>query len=263
MYNYSFTQWLLFFYIYCFVGWCIESTIVSIEKRKFVNRGFLRSPFLPIYGFGAIVILFVSLPVRKSPVMVYICGMVGTTVLEYFTGWLMETTLKMRYWDYSGQKFNIKGRICITSSLFWGLLSLFLTYVLHSPVEYFVTKGLNFTGVVTVDIIISCIFVSDTVYAFKTALDINKILEKVTAIRKEISANTEQLEKMVAEKIEDSETINNLKIRIEELKAELSGTKQKLGFFKTDFIKAHPTAKSKFNEALVELREAIETRKNK
>lgn len=111
MYSYSFIQWLLFFYIYCFVGWCIESTIVSVDSRKFVNRGFVRGPVLPIYGFGAIVILFVTIPVKESPVLVYVLGAIGTTILEYITGWLMERMFKMKYWDYSDCKFNLKGYI--------------------------------------------------------------------------------------------------------------------------------------------------------
>ena len=66
MYTYNILQWLAFFFIYCFIGWCIESTIVSIERKKIVNRGFLKLPLLPIYGSGAIIILIVCLPVRDS-----------------------------------------------------------------------------------------------------------------------------------------------------------------------------------------------------
>ena len=53
VYDYSLWQWVLVFYLYCFLGWCFESTVVSVQQRHFVNRGFLRGPMLPIYGFGA------------------------------------------------------------------------------------------------------------------------------------------------------------------------------------------------------------------
>ncbi len=67
MYHYTFIQWLFFFYFYCFFGWIFESTYVSICKRKFVNRGFMRGPFLPIYGSGAIMMLVVSMPFSGQP----------------------------------------------------------------------------------------------------------------------------------------------------------------------------------------------------
>ena len=60
MYTYNLFQWMMFFFVYCFFGWCIESTIVSISKRRFVNRGFLRIPMLPLYGTGAVLILFLT-----------------------------------------------------------------------------------------------------------------------------------------------------------------------------------------------------------
>ena len=47
-YSYSAPQWLLVFFLYCVLGWCFESTVVSVKQRHFVNRGFLRGPMLPI-----------------------------------------------------------------------------------------------------------------------------------------------------------------------------------------------------------------------
>ena len=68
MYHYDLTQWLLFFFVYAFFGWIWESCYVSVRNKRWVNRGFLNGPFLPIYGFGAIAILWATLPVRNSPV---------------------------------------------------------------------------------------------------------------------------------------------------------------------------------------------------
>ena len=108
-FQYNLAQWLLFFYIYCFFGWCIESAYVSIHKKKFVNRGFMRGPFLPLYGSGAVMMLFVTIPVRDSLVLTYIFGAIGATILEYITGACMEALFKVRYWDYSHKPFNIHG----------------------------------------------------------------------------------------------------------------------------------------------------------
>ncbi|MGN0601094.1 MAG: EscU/YscU/HrcU family type III secretion system export apparatus switch protein [Oscillospiraceae bacterium] len=257
MYSYNILQWLIFFYIYCFIGWCIESAIVSVTSKKFVNRGFLRSPLLPIYGFGAIVILFVTLPVKDNPVLVYVFGMVGTTALEFITGWIMEKLLKMKYWDYSDRKFNVKGYICLKSSLFWGVLSLFLIYVIHNPIENMVL-GSPTVVLVIVDTAVSVLFVSDLVYAIRTALDVNKILAAITQIKEEIAKTKEEL----AERFEETEAAAQLNAKIEKLRAERKRHAEKLGFFKKDYILAHPTARSqRFNEALEDLREYLAKRK--
>ena len=68
MYVYTPGQWALLFFFYCFCGWVWESCYVSARQRQWVNRGFLHGPLLPIYGSGAIIILFVTLPVAD------ICG---------------------------------------------------------------------------------------------------------------------------------------------------------------------------------------------
>ena len=71
MYSYDFIQWLLFFYLYSFVGWVWESCYVSVKKGHWVNRGFLYGPFLPIYGFGAVTILISTMGVQDSPPKLY------------------------------------------------------------------------------------------------------------------------------------------------------------------------------------------------
>lgn len=250
MYSYTFIQWVLFFYIYCFVGWIIESTIVSVETKHFVNRGFLRGPFLPLYGFGALAILFSTLPFRDNPILVYFFGMLSTTVLEYFTGWLMESILKMKYWDYSKRKFNLKGRICLRSSLFWGFLSLFLIYMLHAAVEDFVLSLSN-AMLIAMFTVLTVFIVSDAVYAFKTAFDMNKFLAKMEDIRTELEEKAVLLEN----RVENSEYVQEIRSRVEELKAERREMVSRLGYFKRSLINAHPTAVSdKFNESLKELR---------
>ena len=137
---YTFSTWLFFFYFYCFLGWIWETCYVSVLKAKWVNRGFMRGPFLPIYGSGAIVVLIFTLPFRTSPGLVFVVGMVSTTILEYFTGVAMEQMFHVRYWDYSNQRLNLNGHICVTSSLAWGMFSVILTLYGHTPVERLVSR---------------------------------------------------------------------------------------------------------------------------
>ena len=139
-------------------GWCFESAYVSIKSKRLVNRGFMAGPFLPLYGCGAIMMLMVSKPFQENLVLVYIAGCLGATVLEYVTGVTMEALFKVRYWDYSKNKFNFQGHICLGSSLAWGGLTILMTEVIHKPVERLVLSipG-RYLGIIT--FCFRCIFV--------------------------------------------------------------------------------------------------------
>ena len=125
MHVYTTGQWVLLFFFYCFCGWVWESCYVSICQRRWVNRGFLNGPLLPIYGFGAIIILFATLPVEDNLYLVWLFGMLAATALEYVTGAAMEALFKVRYWDYSKHRFQLNGHICLSSSIAWGFFSIF------------------------------------------------------------------------------------------------------------------------------------------
>ncbi len=86
MYSYTIIQWLFFFYFYCFFGWCFESCYVSLKSKRWVNRGFMKGPFLPLYGSGALLLLVVSKAFIGDWCAGYIAGCIGATIFEYFTG---------------------------------------------------------------------------------------------------------------------------------------------------------------------------------
>lgn len=113
MQAYTVSQWFLFFFIYCFIGWVWESCYVSAKSGKWVNRGFLHGPALPIYGSGAIVILVSTIGVRESIPLIFLFGMISSTILEFVTGYCMERMFGVRYWDYSKKPFNLMGHICL------------------------------------------------------------------------------------------------------------------------------------------------------
>ncbi len=195
--QYAFTDWLLFFYIYCFLGWCIESTYVSIQKRKFVNRGFMRGPFLPIYGSGAIVMLFVTIPVRDNLFLTFLFGAIGASILEYFTGAAMEALFQVRYWDYSKQPFNLNGHICLGTSLAWGGLTILMVHVLHEPVER-VVLSLNPYLRQAAAFLLSIVIASDFALSFRAALDIKDMLAKMTKAREELEKIQTRLDAIIA-----------------------------------------------------------------
>lgn len=132
---YGMPRVMFLFFLFCNIGWVQESTIESLYRRRWINRGFLRGPYIPIYGFGGVTILLCCMPFRENGFLVYFVGMLACTTLEYFVGWFMETIFHKQFWDYSMLKITYKNRISLLSSLFWGLLSLFMVYILFGYVD--------------------------------------------------------------------------------------------------------------------------------
>lgn len=281
MYTYTLRQWLAFFYIYCFFGWMFESAYVSLKTGHFVNRGFLRIPMLPLYGSGAVMMLWVSLPVRDHLSLVYISGVVAATALEYVTGAVMEQLFKIRYWDYSSQRFQLHGYICLTSSIAWGFLTILMTEVIHQPVEGLILQAdqniLLFLVALT-----SIIFVLDGCESTKEALALGKSLETLTRLREEaeeLGARITALKEEAAEQLADirlsaaeriidmkSETAERISVKLSLLHSQLEETKKKQSillhhskirrFYHWGLLKGNPGAVSiKFADALKELKE--------
>lgn len=257
--DYSFFQWVLFFFIYCFFGWCFETTLVSLQEKHFVNRGFLRSPFLPIYGFGSLIMILAGKPFMHDPVKMFVCGALAATLMEYITGWLMELLFKTRYWDYSDCCYNISGRICAEATLLWGFMTLLVNYKVHIHIEVLVFK-LDPTLITVVDIILMAVFIADLIISAKSAIDVNNILKRMTEIREEIS----QLNAKLKENAEENPHIESIKQKIQQLQSEHSSVSERLNFLKKDLINAHPRARStKFNNALTELKIKIKEKSEK
>ena len=197
MYVYTLGQWLLFFYLYCFLGWVWESCYVSLKQRRWVNRGFLRGPLLPIYGFGAVLILWATLPVRGSLALIILLGMAAASALEYVTGAAMEALFKVRYWDYSNQPFNLNGHICLACSLAWGAFSILLVRVLHPPLEDLVLWLPGFlTDVLACGLTIYT--TADTVRSFQAAMDLREVLTRLTEENEDLRRLARRVEVMSA-----------------------------------------------------------------
>jgi len=99
---------VLLFFVYSFIGYVCEILYVSSIQRRFVDRGFLHGPICPVYGFGALLVIFLLKPVSHSIPILFISAVILTSVLEYFTGFLLETLFNTKWWDYSQYKFNIR-----------------------------------------------------------------------------------------------------------------------------------------------------------
>jgi uncharacterized membrane protein len=107
-----------------FAGWIIETVYRSSTEKKFVNAGFLSGPFLPIYGFGALIMTVINTEVQKfHGIFSWIITLLSPTLLEYFGSWAMEKIFKLKLWDYGNERFNLNGRICLKFSVIWAFLA--------------------------------------------------------------------------------------------------------------------------------------------
>lgn len=226
MYIHKVYQWVFIFFIYSFFGWIWETSFKSIQKRKFINRGFLNGPWLPIYGFGALIILFVTLPVQDNFVLVFLLGAIVASIFEFFVGYGMEKLFHARYWDYSHLPLNIKGYIALPISLVWGLFSLILVYIIDVPISRFVAQ-FSATQLIVLDIILAVLFVVDSVLSIIQALDLKTILKQLELPLEDKEKILKKAEKIVKRNpgllsrhheltINDIKTLlNDLKNRIE------------------------------------------------
>lgn len=255
MYSYEFRQWLSFFYLYCIFGWCFESVYVSLRQHRLVNRGFLKGPWLPLYGSGAITVLMITLPVQQTPGLVYVTGALGATVLELLTGEAMVKLFKVRYWDYSDQRFHYKGHICLSSSAAWGFLSLLMVYQIQPRAEAFIF-GLHKEVVSVSTFLITVCMVYDFSNAFREAMDLKEILEEAERVKAE-------LEKRAAEKkrLLEATSVFAKDAMAERLEKEMEQLEERMSRKAEWFLMQNPT--SRFMTAgldrTAEIRERIRT----
>jgi uncharacterized membrane protein len=137
--------------------------------------------------------LVVSMPFQDSIVKTYIAGCIGATVLEYVTGMIMEALFKVRYWDYSKLPFNIKGRVCLGTTLAWGLLTILMTELIHVPIETFML-AIPESVLNVVTLLLTVYIVADFTLSFKAAVDLRDVLVKMEQIKEEMLHIQKRLE---------------------------------------------------------------------
>lgn len=123
--------YIALFLIYSFIGWLTEVSAFLISDKKFVNRGFMVGPVVPIYGTGGILITLFLTRYYNEPVTLFCMAVIVCSLLEYFTSYLMEKLFKTRWWDYSNKKYNINGRICLNNLILFGIMGLIMIYLVN------------------------------------------------------------------------------------------------------------------------------------
>ena len=174
-------KYFLYFIIYSFLGWSLEMLWQSIKDKKAVNRGFLIGPLCTIYGWGVLAIIILIGTSTGDLLAVFLKAILVCSILEYSTSYIMEKLFKARWWDYSDEKFNINGRICLGTMIPFGLGGTFIIYFVHPIIEKFINGFSNNTLLITA-IIIFVIFLVDNIISFGV---LNKIKNQINSVKKD------------------------------------------------------------------------------
>ena len=175
--------YFLLFLTYSVFGYIFECAYCTIRnKRLILNRGFLVGPYLPIYGSGAVLMVLFLSKYTNNAFVVFIMGALMATVLEYITSFVMELFFKARWWDYSKEKYNINGRVCLLNTTLFGIGGVVMMYLINPVVLMALgnIKGtlLTIIGLIGITIFAFDIFVStSTIYKLRSSsIKINKEL---------------------------------------------------------------------------------------
>ena len=190
----------------------MESIFRSIIEKKIINTGFLRGPICPIYGIGALIMTTVLSSLSNNVFLLFISSVAVLTLLEYIVGVLLEKIFHTKYWDYSNHKINFQGRICLSNSIYWGILGVAFVKFIHPFIQEVIGK-INIDILYFVIAIASLVFIIDFVASIMKFKNIKSALERIEELNNEIKEKLREIAKeseKTTEKIAITENIQKL-----------------------------------------------------
>lgn len=217
-------MWFLYFIIYSFLGWICEVIYCSIPAKRFINRGFLKGPICPVYGFGAVFVIYIMTSLNiKSPILIFIFGGIIASIIEFIADLMLEYVFHTRLWDYSNRKFNIKGRVCLLNSTLFSILSLVLMSFIHPIIMSYIKMLSNRAIIITVTICM-LLLITDISRTVSEVINLNITLKNMNLLKelkKEFNKKEFKFIRLInafpqLEHKRYKEELNNLKIAIKE-----------------------------------------------
>ena len=244
--------YIMLFFIYSLAGWLIEMIPATIREKKFVDRGFLVGPYCPIYGCGVILITLLLQKYADDVVVTFFLSVIICGTLEYLTSYIMEKIFKARWWDYSNNKFNINGRICLETLVPFGIGGVLVLFVFNP----FLEKIINLIPDLALNIVtgVLCVlFLIDCIVSFKIILNLKEMTKELKDNTAEIS---DKVKKIILNKLGPYKRLVNAFPRV----------KENVKFSKWDDIKkkieeSTRGIKEKIDNSKVEIGEMIDNSK--
>ena len=240
--------------IYSFLGWTLEVIYHFYTERRFVNRGFLYGPLCPIYGSTAVLLILTLTPVSNNYIWIFVGGAIAASLIELITGYLMELFFHAKWWDYSKERFNVKGYICLKFSFLWGVLALVFIKIINpsvSKLTYWIMEHLAepLYNVLLIILIVDIALTINSLIAFR------KLFVEIQEVLLETKNN---MDKLMARTI-STEMRNSIQQRVNylgELKDRLT---KRVSYRHKEMLRAYPRLSSKkFDGAIEEIKKKLE-----
>jgi len=205
------SKYFLWLITYSFLGWVYESAICSIDERSLVNSGFLNGPVCPVYGFGALASIFFLDQRTDNVFILFFAGMLITCTVEYITALLLEKLFHAKWWDYSHNRFNFQGRVCLLGAVVFGFLSVLLIKYIH-PFVGRLTNQMPDWALIACTIFIFIVTMLDLYITVRYLLLLNGRLEEIQIafnhFVEQYAKRAEGLKNALLDKFEESEFYN-------------------------------------------------------
>ena len=189
------------FLLFSMIGYVVEMIMCAIVDKKIANRGFFCGPIIPIYGVGSLLLIWILKFFRENILLVILLSMLITTTIEYFTGYALEKIFHNKWWDYSKEKFNLHGRICLKNTVLFGIGGPIILYILNPYMNDFLIQFKNST-LIAVTIFLFIIFLLDVTYSCIVAYNLRHRLIVVEDLKNEkLSKIPGMLERMLTSRV--------------------------------------------------------------
>ncbi len=218
-----------YFVIYSFVGWIVEVIYQALKKGKIINRGFLNGPVCPIYGFGmvAVLLFFDYIDIgdlqEASGLFLFAIGVVFSTAIELFGGWTLDKLFHTKWWDYSKEKYNLRGYICLKFSIIWGIGVVFIMHVIHPLVQKFSVNLIPSKFGWWILAILYTIYFVDLVVTVTEIIGLNKEIKQL----EETKASLRVVSDAISTRVGESAIKTSQRIEESQIQSELAKEKVK------------------------------------
>jgi uncharacterized membrane protein len=228
-------------------------------QKKFVNRGFLYGPLCPIYGSTAALLILLLVPFEGNYFYLFLGGAVIASVIEFITGYLLEVSFNTKWWDYSDEKYNIKGYVCLKFSIIWGILSIVFIRLINphvSKLTYWIMKHFGEIGYT----VILVILISDIALTINSLINFRQLFIELQDVMVEIRNNMDKL----LEKAITNEAKINIQQRLYSLEDIRERLINRISFRHRIMLNAYPHITSRrFGTAIEEIKKKLEKIRNK
>ena len=240
---------LFLFFIYAFLGWCLEVAYHALVTGQFINRGFLNGPWCPVYGFGALAVLACLLPLRENQFLLFLGSVAVTSAIEWLTGFALEKLFHQHWWDYSDQPFNLNGYICLRFSLAWGVACLVVVDAVHPLVLWCVAHFPHTLGLIFLALLLAAMLL-DLTSTLRTIAKLNRRLVQLDEAAAQLHALSDEIGENIADRVlEAAERGQNLR---DVMQADLIEWKGELADQREEFLERTEVLRQKLEQALSE-----------